>query len=116
MNDITENLIDVLEELYAKDKQIQEVTDTLLGMRGPGSIFLNKSIADLEYILIKYLGGNRKNDRFFPELGSDNPFYKLADGKITREEFLKQVKKGIELDLTADDYIGGKCSAEDLLD
>lgn len=99
VKDITENLTIILEGLYSKEKQVNEIVLNMQGasVNGPG--FLNKSINELEYTIIQYLGGNRRHLSNFREMDKEiDPFYNFEYGNITRNEFLKQIKKVIELE------------------
>ncbi|KKE79716.1 hypothetical protein NSA56_02785 [Oceanobacillus caeni] len=115
MREITDNLIKILEGLYASEKRVGEIVCILQESRITGQGLLNKSINEIEYTIIKYLGGSRKNLYFFRELLEKDPFHNLEQGNITKEEFLKQIKRGIELDLTPEAYLKGYCSAEDII-
>lgn len=114
MNNIVEELVTILEGLYEKNKQIVNIVRVLDDMGGTGLGFLHSHITELEYAIIKHLGGNKKNHSFFYELSEDNPFVHLEKGSISREEFLKQIKKGIELNLTPEAFIRGECSINDI--
>lgn len=115
MNDITGDLVTILEELYAKEKEIIKAVTILEGEEGGGPGILIKSITEVERTLIKYLGGDRSNWSFFGELSGDNPFLKLEYGNITRDDFINQLRRGVELDLTPEAYMNGECSAEDII-
>ena len=105
MNDITGDLVTILEELYAKEKEIIKAVTILEGEEGGGPGILIKSITEVERTLIKYLGGDRSNWSFF----------KLEYGNITRDDFINQLRRGVELDLTPEAYMNGECSAEDII-
>ncbi|WP_164667980.1 hypothetical protein [Virgibacillus doumboii] len=100
MKDVTEDLIILLEDLYEKEQQIEEITMILQGEdfpTGPG--LLDKTISNLELLIIQHLGGTKGNLNFLRELYKFNPFSNLKNGKISREKFLKIIKRGIRLDL-----------------
>lgn len=60
MKDITEDLIVLLEELYAKEKRAEEVVTIMQGESSSGPGFLNKCIHELELLLSRYLGGQKR--------------------------------------------------------
>ncbi|WP_229740636.1 hypothetical protein [Ornithinibacillus halotolerans] len=116
MNDIAEELVKLLEDLNRKERKLDEISNTLQGIDdeiGSGPGYLYEPIIELELIIVKMLGGTRKNLSAFRELDDRNPLYLLEEGNITRQEFLKQIKRGIESDLTPDAVLSDDFSYED---
>lgn len=103
MNDIVENLITVVDDLYTKQHMIDEIALSLLGIKdglpsGPGLLY--ELIYKIELILVEYLGGEESHLSYCKEIKKEkDPFYNLNQGIISRSEFLNQIKRIIDLDL-----------------
>ncbi len=98
--ELTDRLIDILEDLYSNEKQLEKIVAILTkNDYNDGPNFIDKPVTKLEKAIIQTMGGSDHQWFYFLETGTElDPFFDFRNGKIDKDEFRRQLKMGVDFD------------------
>ncbi|MFB4167659.1 hypothetical protein [Virgibacillus sp. JSM 102003] len=99
--ELTDRMIDVLEDLYSNEKQLDKIVALLTKIdKNGGPRFIETPVVELEKTIIQSMGGTDHQRFYFLETGTElDPFFDFRNGKIDKDEFRRQLKMGVDFDL-----------------